>query len=332
MSMIDFFLAAWGVLLALAPWLFLGAGIAGLLHVVLPAEFLARHLSGKFGVVRAVGWGVPLPLCSCSVIPVGISLKSAGASPGAVNGFLISTPQTGVDSVLVSASLLGWPFALFKLVSAAVMGLLGGWLTDALVEPKHQLPIYTPQQESQTVEKSKVVQVLEFGLEVIHSIWRWLLLGILISALIETVLPADTIGDLAITNGLWAMLVTLVIAVPLYICATASVPIAAALVAAGMPTGTALVFLIAGPATNTATLGAVFRTLGGKSLATYLATVITGSLLCGWAFDAVLETGSTRSLHAHGSSNWWSIASAIILLAMFVRFAYQELQKVFGKN
>ena len=330
--MIEFLLAAWSVLLALAPWLLLGAVLAGILHVLLPADFLAKHLSGKFGVVRAVVWGVPLPLCSCSVIPVGIGLKSAGASPGAVNGFLISTPQTGVDSVLVSASLLGWPFALFKLTSAAVMGLLGGWFTDAVVEPKHQLPIYTPQQESSAAEKSKVAKVLGFGLEVIYSVWRWLFFGILISALLESLLPTDTLSNLAIGNGFWAMLVTLVIAVPLYVCATASVPIAAALVAAGMPTGTALVFLIAGPATNTATLGAVYRTLGGRALATYLTTVITGSLLCGWAFDTVIETDNTQHLHSHDSSNWWSVSCAAALLAMFLWFACKDLWKLVRKG
>ena len=325
--MIEYLLAAWSVLLKLAPWLLLGAGIAGLLHVILPTGFLAKHLTGKYGVVRAVGWGVPLPLCSCSVIPVGISLKTAGASPGSVNGFLISTPQTGVDSVLVSASLLGWPFALFKLVSATVMGLLGGWLTDAMVKPKHQLPIYAPAQENSGQERNVVARALHFGMEIIHAVWRWLVFGILISALIETVLPTDTLSQLAITNGVWAMLVTLVIAVPLYICATASVPIAAALVAAGMPTGTALVFLVAGPATNMATLGAVFRALGGKALAAYLATVILGSVVSGLVFDSIIIAEQVDIRHSHHEASWWSLACAATLLAMFVWFGYQELAR-----
>lgn len=122
--------AMWNVLLGLAPWLLLGMAIAGLLHVALPANFVRRQLRGRSGVLRAVALGVPLPLCSCGVIPAGLGLKKDGASNGAVVGFLISTPQTGVDSILVSSSFLGWPFALFKVVSAAVTGLVGGWITD----------------------------------------------------------------------------------------------------------------------------------------------------------------------------------------------------------
>ena len=114
----------------LAPWLLLGTLIAALLHGLLPQNFVQRHLQGKGGVAKAVLLGVPLPLCSCGVIPAGLGLKKDGASDGASVGFLISTPQTGVDSILVSASFLGWPFALFKVVSATVTGIVGGYLAD----------------------------------------------------------------------------------------------------------------------------------------------------------------------------------------------------------
>ena len=124
----------WNVLLELAPWLLLGTAVASGIHVFLPEDFLKRQFSGSAGVLKAVSLGVPLPLCSCGVIPVGLGMKTSGASDGAVVGFLISTPQTGVDSILVSASFLGWPFAIFKLLSAAIMGLLGGGLTNWLGE------------------------------------------------------------------------------------------------------------------------------------------------------------------------------------------------------
>ena len=122
----------WMVWLELAPWLRLGASIAAILHVVLPPSFVRRQFKGAGGVVKAVVLGVPMPLCSCGVIPAALGLKKEGASDGSAVGFLISTPQTGVDSILVSASFLGWPFAAFKLASAAALGLVGGLVTDRL--------------------------------------------------------------------------------------------------------------------------------------------------------------------------------------------------------
>ena len=124
------FESLWQITLELAPWLLLGMAIAGLLHGLLPPDFVGRHLRGRAGVAKAVVLGVPLPLCSCGVIPTGLGLKKDGASNGASVGFLISTPQTGVDSILVSASFLGWPFALFKVAAAAITGLVGGWIAD----------------------------------------------------------------------------------------------------------------------------------------------------------------------------------------------------------
>ena len=127
--MMSFISAVWITLCELAPWLLLGMALSGLLHVALPTKFVRQKLRGFAGVLKAVAIGVPLPLCSCGVIPAGIGLKKDGASNGAAVGFLISTPQTGVDSILVSASFFGWPFAVFKLITAAVMGIVGGvWI------------------------------------------------------------------------------------------------------------------------------------------------------------------------------------------------------------
>ena len=133
----DFFREAWGVAGVLAPWLFFGLGIAGLLHVLLPADFVRKHLGrpGWGGIVKAAALGVPLPLCSCGVIPAAVGLKKDGASDGAAVSFLISTPQTGVDSVMVCAAFLGWPFAVFKIVSALVTGVVGGLLVDVTRGP-----------------------------------------------------------------------------------------------------------------------------------------------------------------------------------------------------
>ena len=320
--MADFFHAAWLVLLDLAPWLLLGALVAGVLHVLLPAGFLKRQFTGALGVVKAVVFGVPLPLCSCAVIPVGLSLKQGGAGNGATVAFLISTPQTGVDSVLVSASFLGWPFALFKVASAAVTGLFGGWWTDR--ERQFSLPIVATHAtvSNHTVRPGRTL--IDHSVELLRSIWRWLVFGVIVSAAITAYVPSDALSDLSAEHSFAAMVVTLLIALPLYVCATASIPIAAALVASGLPAGAALVFLMAGPATNVATIGAVFRALGRRALAIYLTTVIVGSISCGWFFDFLIDARVARIVHTHGSADWWSAASAVILLVLIAWFAVQE--------
>ena len=322
----NFFLAMWQVLLELAPWLLLGAAIGGLLHVALPANLLRRQLSGRSGILKAVGLGVPLPLCSCGVIPVGLQLKKSGASDGAVVAFLTSTPQTGADSILVSASMLGWPFAIFKLISAAVTGIVGGWLTDASANSSNAaLPSVDLQQP---LPANRLAALVGHSLELLRSIWGWLVFGVVVSAAITAFMPQHALEGLAAYGGLAAMGVALIISVPLYVCATASVPIAAALVASGLPTGAALVFLMAGPATNVATLGAVYRTLGRRPLAIYLATIIVGSIACGWAFQFVITADRVNGEHEHVMNNWWSIASAAVLAALIVWFATEDLLRL----
>jgi hypothetical protein len=316
--------AIWGVLLALAPWLLLGAAIAGVLHVVLPDDFVRRHLRGRGAVLKAVLLGVPLPLCSCGVIPAGLGLKKDGASDGASVGFLISTPQTGVDSVLVSAGLLGWPFALFKIGAAAATGLVGGWLADALRPTGHTAAL-PPEAEPRPPRRTLRAGV-DHALDVLRSIWRWLAIGVLASAAITAFVPEHWLTGVAAHGEVLALLLALAISLPMYVCATASVPIAAALVAGGLPPGAALVFLMAGPATNVATLGAVYRGLGRRALVVYVGTIVAGSLLAAWAFDFVVPAAGHLPGHEHASASWFAIASAVVVLAMLVWFAVDDLR------
>lgn len=309
----------WHVMLELAPWLLLGAGVAGLLHIVLPPDFLARHLRGRWGVPRAVLLGVPLPLCSCGVIPAGLGLKKDGASDGASVGFLISTPQTGVDSILVSAGFLGWPFALFKVGAAALTGVVGGWLTDAFGSSADEP---APPACAEDPDRS-VRAFFAHALDLIRTIWRWLLFGVLVSAAISAWVPPSAIAELGADGPITATLAVLAISVPLYVCATASVPIAAALVAAGLPTGAALVFLMAGPATNVATIGAIYRGFGARTLAIYLGTIVLGSTGLGLLFDFVLPPAGALAHHTHEAA-WWAQASAVILIGLFAWFAIDE--------
>ena len=323
-----FFWAAWNVLVQLAPWMLLGTFIAGLVHVLLPSGFIRRRLQGPGGVLKAVAIGVPLPLCSCGVIPAGLGLKKDGASDGACIGFLISTPQTGVDSILVSGSFLGWPFALFKVLVAAVTGLVGGWLIDAL--PDH--PDDAAKNSAAAAAPSGrrgLRDLLAHGLDIVRSIWLWLVIGILVSAAINVFVPDSYLSGLGSLGILPSALAALAISIPLYVCATASVPIAAALVAGGLPTGAALVFLIAGPATNVATIGAVYRQFGRRVVAIYLGTIIAGSVLGAVAYEAFLTgmAAQTAAAHHHETQPWSAQASGLILLGLFAWFAVADVRR-----
>ena len=265
-------LNSWNTLCLLAPWLIFGALVAGLMHVVLPADWLRRKLKGTSGIFKAVGLGVPLPLCSCGVIPAGVGLKRNGASDGASIGFLISTPQTGVDSILVSASFLGWPFAIFKMILAAVTGIIGGLLSkDTVTDEQRLLDSHTHVHHG-----NWLVRTILHSVDVIQSIWVWLVVGVLISAAISVwIVPNEWFQQLGQSSLLVSLFLMLLISLPLYVCATASVPIAAALVAGGMPTAAALVFLVAGPATNLATIGAIYSQFGVRNTVVYLCLLYT---------------------------------------------------------
>lgn len=315
-------LAVWSVLLELAPWLLLGATVSALLHGLLPPGWVERQLSGSSGVLKAVLLGIPLPLCSCGVIPAGIGLRRDGASSGSAVGFLTATPQTGVDSILVSAGFLGLPFALTKVVAALATGLAAGLLVEryapegGAIEPA----------STHRTERPGVADMAAHGIDMVRMIWRWLAFGVIVSAALSVLLPADAFASLTTGGTVAAFGIVLLASVPLYVCATASVPIAAALVGAGMPTGAALVFLMAGPATNLATLGAVRKAFGGRALGLYLSTLVLGSLAFGLGYEAVIGPLVTQVAGAHEHTTWWAQASAVALLAAMGWFAVEELR------
>ena len=312
----------WQITVELAPWLLLGTVIAALLHGVLPPDFVRRHLRGRGGVAKAVILGVPLPLCSCGVIPAGLGLKKDGASNGASVGFLISTPQTGVDSILVSASFLGWPFALFKVVSATVTGLIGGFLADRVETVEGTLD----GAGSHGSDDRDLRGMVAHGTQLLRSIWGWLLFGILASAAIQIYIPETWLTDMSAQGSLVACLAVLVFSIPLYVCATASVPIAAALVLKGVPASAALVFLMAGPASNMATIGAIYRGFGKQVLGVYLGTIAIGSIGFGLAFDWVLTATASEMQHGHSEPHLVESACAVLLLLLMAFFAWFDFR------
>ena len=284
----------WFVFEAMAPYLLFGFLIAGFLSVVISPDFVERHLGGRkfMSVLKATLFGIPLPLCSCGVLPVTASLRRHGASRGAATGFLISTPQTGVDSILVTFSLLGPVFAIFRPLVALVGGLLGG-MTVSLFEKKGIT-------ESHAIEKCDeaccspddkrhwVRKALHYGFVTLpEDIGKALLIGLLIAGLISAVIPKDYFAEI-IGTGFVAMLVMMVLGIPVYVCATASVPVAAALILkGGISPGAALVFLMTGPATNAAAIATIWKLMGKRTAITYLLTIAVTALGSGILLDYI---------------------------------------------
>ena len=312
----------WTTLQELSMWLLFGTLLSGLLHKFLPTRFIKQQLQGYSGVLKAVLFGVPLPLCSCGVIPAGIGLQKNGSSSGATIGFLIATPQTGIDSVLVSASFLGWPFAIFKVFAALLTGIIGGFCAEKFITT----PQHTADNISCATSEPTWQDAWQHSVQIVRSIWKWLVVGITLSAILNIYLP--DFHQYGQDNTIVATIGTLLISTPLYVCATASVPIAAALVHAGFPMGAALVFLMAGPATNVATIGAVKQELGTKATAIYLGTVIFFSLLLGIGFDFVLQDITILHNHQEHHTSIWNTVFAMILLVFFAYFSLEEIQKM----
>ena len=350
--MTTFIYNLWDITTELAPWLLFGLFLAGLLHIILPSSFVRKHLGhgGIGSIIKAVAIGVPMPLCSCGVIPTAIGLKKDGASDGPAVGFLISTPQTGLDSIFVSAGFLGWPFATFKVLSAFVTGLIGGLIVSffdkkdagsSKLEADKNEPKSCCSGESKKAdekkpviekEKSKLSEMIRFSLMLLSGIYVWLMVGVILAAIITTALPEGKLGEYGLTSGLTGMLLMLVISLPMYICATSSVPLAASLVMAGMPTGSALVLLMAGPATNIATIGAIAKAFGKRVTTIYVLTVAGMSVLLGYCFQKVIKTSNEHMGHHHTLPEWLQVTAAVVLIALLVWFAIGDLRKKLEKN
>ena len=315
----------WAVLSAMAPYLLFGFLVAGILSVAISAETVERHLGGKglAPVVKAALFGVPLPLCSCGVIPVTASLRRHGASRGATTAFLISTPQTGVDSILVTFSLLGPVYAIFRPFAALATGIVGGALV-LLLAPRNGDASAPPEACTASCCSDGAAggwlrRTVHYGfVELPRDIGKSLLIGLVLAGLITALMPKDWFAT-SLGTGIVPMLVMMAVGIPVYVCATASVPIAAALIVqAGLSPGAAFVFLMTGPATNAAALLTVWKVLGRRTALTYLATVAGSALLCGILLDQFLSASDVKAaVHHHEfipqAVQW---ACAVVLLGI----------------
>ncbi len=279
---------------AMSPYLLLGFLIAGVLHVFVPKRFYAKYLSrdNKWSVLWAALLGVPLPLCSCGVIPTAVGLKNEGASKGAVASFLIATPQTGIDSILATFSLMGLGFAVVRPVAALVTGVCGGLLVNRYECVNASMCGCVS--NTQTINHSnnqpfhyRLWRVLKYAyFDMIQDIGLRLLIGLIVAALINVVVPDEFFLSFG-KQPLLQMLVILVVAVPMYICSTGSIPVAAALMMKGLSPGAALVMLMAGPAVNIASILVVKKSMGNRFTWIYLLTIVGFSILFGMIINAI---------------------------------------------
>lgn len=324
----------------MAPYLLLGFLIAGALYAYLPQDRIKMYLgkANARSVFNASLLGVPLPLCSCGVIPTGVSFYKNGASKGSSVSFLISTPQTGVDSILVTYSMLGLPFALIRPVIALITGFFGGIFTNR-IEKETQTNTVNLNQVGTFTEgskKNRFNRMFHYGfVEFLEDIAKWLVIGLLIAALIGVAVPDNFFAGY-IRSDFLGMLIILVASVPLYVCATSSVPIAAMLILKGLSPGAALVFLMAGPATNAATMTVIGNVMGRKTLYSYLISIIAGALLFGLLIDYMIPRDFfTRFIihgdHAHHILPYWlQISSSIVFVGLLVNIFLRKV--LFKKN
>ena len=286
MDLQSFFTSLLNVVCEMAPYLLLGFFIAGVLHVFVPQKFYANYLSrnNKLSVLWAALLGVPLPLCSCGVIPTAIGLRNEKASKGAIASFLIATPQTGIDSILATFSLMGLGFAIIRPVAALITGVCGGLLVNRLIREDD---IKDGASSSCQVENgNKIWRVLKYAYyDMLRDIGLRLLIGLVVAALIQVAVPDEFFLSFG-SQPLLQMLVILIIAIPMYICSTGSIPVAAALMMKGLSPGAALVMLMAGPAVNLASILVVHKSMGRRFTSIYLMTIVGFAVLFGLLLNA----------------------------------------------
>ncbi|MBN1479784.1 hypothetical protein EH223_17895 [candidate division KSB1 bacterium] len=329
------FNTVWGIvqnsfalLMDMSPYLLLGFFFAGILHEFISAEQIARHLgkSNLGSVLKATIFGIPLPLCSCGVIPPTMALRKAGASRGSVLSFLIATPTSGVDSIAATYALLGLPFAIYRVLASFFAAIFTG-ITANLLDKKSDDPSLSepahPHTRTELDIANRSKRVLHYAfVELLSEIGKWLIIGIFVGGIITYVLPEDFFGG-TLKPGLLTIAIMVLVSVPIYVCATGSIPIAAALMMKGLNPGAAFVFLLAGPATNSVTITVISRFLGKRSTIIYLMTLVFSSIGLGLLLDVLWSRFGFGSFMQHHHQHqllpmWLELASAVLLLILLL--------------
>ncbi len=340
---------------AMAIYILFGLIFAGVLHEIVPETLVTKHLGKEniWSVIKSTVFGIPLPVCSCGVIPLATSIKKSGASKGATLSFLISTPITGVDSIMATYGIFGWIFTIYRAITSMVIAMVAGVLTN-LFDKEEEKPKttfnLTPNVGVTSVsaqsccssetsccssngakKENFIVRVYNYAFgTLLKDIAQPLFWGLILGALITIAIPSN-LSEPLIEYSWLSYIIVIIIAVPMYVCATASLPIAAGLMLSGVSAGAAFVFLSAGPATNTVTMGVVKKMLGSRSLYIYLGSIIVGSTIFGFGLDYLFSTSQIdpKSLVHMGEHAGVVATLSSILLWLFV--GYYILKLYFSK-
>jgi len=329
--LLDILKEVWVLTNEMSPYLLLGFLLAGIMHEFLPSTLYTNHL-GKNNfksVFLAALFGVPLPLCSCGVIPTAMGLRREGASKGATVSFLIATPQTGVDSIIATYSLMGLPFAIIRPIAAFLTAILGGTLVNGTEKVKSEKfttskPTDKKNYSSLFTLHSSLKNVITYAfIEMMEDIGKWLVIGLVIAGIITAAVP-DSWFTAFQGNTLYSILFVLLFSIPMYLCATGSIPIALALMMKGLTPGAALVLLMAGPASNVASILIINKVLGRKTLAIYLFSIITGAIAFALGIDYLLPaewfTAPLACMQdcCNEAPGWFSIFCTILMILLLI--------------
>ncbi|NTW53024.1 MAG: SO_0444 family Cu/Zn efflux transporter [Chlorobiaceae bacterium] len=334
--------ASWSVLLDAAPFVLIGFFVAGLVKAFVPENFVATHLGGGIGsIFKASAIGIPIPLCSCGVVPAAAGLKKQGAGKGAVASFLVSTPETGVDSIAVTYALLDPVITVFRPIAAIVTAIAVGISVsfaekfgghEAPAEPEAPKATSScscgcshsakPKPKPGVADKFREGMSFAFG-DLLGDVGAWLFVGVLLAGIISVFVSPQLI-EKYLSNEFLSMAMMLAISVPLYVCATSSTPIVAALALKGISPGAALVFLIAGPATNAASLPVISKLLGKRATLVYLAVIVVMSFFAGILINKLyaylgLDIRNWVRTGTHEEGGIIAIASAIVLTGLVLK-------------
>lgn len=347
---ITFFTTLFDLSNEMAPYILFGLLFAGILHELVPDTIVKNHLgqNSLLSTIKAAVFGIPLPVCSCGVIPLAAGLKKIGASNGSVLSFLISTPITGVDSILATYGMFGWAFTIYRVITSLIISIVAGVMAN----------FYTKKEIAKTIEEEhtsccsgssccssssssscgdekrfSIRRVFKYAfVTLLEDIASPLFIGLLVGALITVAIPQN-LSEILLEYSWLSYIIVILIAVPMYVCATASLPIAAGLMLAGVSPGAAFVFLSAGPATNTVTIGVVKEMLGKTTLYIYLGTIIVGSVLFGFVLDYVMSGVDIKEMiHLHEEAGVVAIASSVVLWGFVLYFVIQSMRAKFRRQ